>query len=269
MKAAGKFRLFVTDVDAGQVGLLTTIVEDARDPDGGIPAAMALRLRIQNGEITEIEQMVERDPMTAKRIEAMGEPRKAFVTEIPPSERMSRHDIIMTANKYFSGMQMNDGKGDYPFAGDCDRYENGSHTTNVPVPAGKTMPDPKTSTNYSANWSCMQQFKSGLLHFVSRIRDRRFVAVDQERGVVMAIGFFDHMAGDTRTFQTPNGRTVTAGPTQPWTWYICEIFKIHGHEIGPIAALLEHPPYGMNSGWSSYTDGMSDRAQDVTGYVEP
>ncbi|HEX5418734.1 MAG TPA: hypothetical protein VFY39_01925, partial [Gammaproteobacteria bacterium] len=38
MKAAGKFRLFVTDADAGQVGLLTTVVEDARDPNDGIPA---------------------------------------------------------------------------------------------------------------------------------------------------------------------------------------------------------------------------------------
>ena len=30
----------------------------------------------------------------------------------------------------------------------------------------------------------MEQFKSGLLHFVTRIRDRRYVAVDTERGIV-------------------------------------------------------------------------------------
>ncbi len=268
MKAAGKYRLFVTDVPAGQVGLITTVEEDARDPDKSMPAAMALRLKIVDGKIAEIEQMVLRDAMTAKRIEAMGGPRDAFLTAIPQSQRMSRRDLIVTANAYFSGMQRNDGKGNYPFADDCDRYENGAHTTNVKPRAGQQVPDPATATSYSATWTCMQQFKSGLLHFVSRIRDRRFVAVDRERGIVMAIGFFDHMAGDTRTFETPNGRTVTAGPTQPWTWYICEVFKIHNHKIGPIEALLEHPPYGMLSGWSSYADGMSDRPQDVTGYPE-
>jgi hypothetical protein len=268
MKAAGRYRLFVTDVDAGQVGLLTTVVEDSRDPNAGVAAAVALRLKIENGEIAEIEQMVERNEMTAQRIEAMGQPRAAFVTSVPPGERMSRHDIVMTANKYFTGMQQNDGKGDYPFADDCDRYENGGHSTNVPVPSGETRPDPATASNYSSHWTCLEQFRSGLLHFVTRIRDRRFVAVDQERGVVMSIIFFDHMAGSTRTFQRPGGETVTAGPTQPWTWYICEIFKIHDHQIGPIEALLLHPPYGMNSGWSSYTDGLSDRAQDVTGYYE-
>ena len=72
-------------------------------------------------------------------------------------------------------------------------------------------------------WS---QFESGLLHFVTRIRDRRFVAVDEERGIVFSFVFFDHSAGETRTFQTPDGRTVTAGPAQPWTWGIAELFKV-------------------------------------------
>lgn len=268
MKAAGKYRLFVTDVPAGQVALLTTVIEDGRDASTGVAAFAALRLKIEDGKIAEIEQMVERNEMTAQRVEAMGQARAAFTTALPQASRMSRRDIIATANKYFSGMQKNDGKGDYPFADDCDRYENGAHTTNVPLREGATRPDPATASNYSANWTCLEQFKSGLLHFVTRIRDRRYVAVDQERGVVMAIAFFDHMAGDTRTFQKPNGETVTAGPAQPWTWYIAEVFKIHDHKIGPIEALLVHSPYGMNSGWSSYSDGLSDRAQDVTGYYE-
>ena len=119
---------------------------------------------------------------------------------------MSRADLIATANKYFTGMQQNDGKGDYPFAPDCNRIENGMQTTNRPTPAGETRPNPATATNYSAQWSCREQFESGLLHFVTRIRDRRYVAVDEERGLVFAFVFFDHAAGDTRNFTTPNGR---------------------------------------------------------------
>jgi hypothetical protein len=102
------------------------------------------------------------------------------------------------------------------------------------------------------------------LHFVHRIRDRRFVAVDEERGIVFSFVFFDHPGGATRNFTTPNGRAVTAGPAQPWTWQIAELFKIENGQIRQIEAILERSPYGMNSGWSSYEDGMSDRARDVT-----
>lgn len=268
MKSAGKYRLYIADPEAGVIGLLSTVVEDNADPAKGTPAAIALRLKIVNGEITEIEQNVVRDVKAAERIEALGAPRKQFLTAIPTKERMSRHDLVMTANKYFSGMQSNDGKGDYPFAKTCNRIENGMMTTNTPLKEGEKMPDPKTSSMYSAHWSCYDQFKSGLLHFVTRIRDRRYVAVDQERGIVMAFGFFDHEAGDTRTYKIPNGKTVTAGPAQPWTWYLGEVFKVENGKLDQIEAILQRSPYGMLSGWSSYADGMSDIARDVTGVQE-
>jgi hypothetical protein len=264
MKAKGKYRLFVTDVEAGQVALLGTIQEDDRDPAKAAPALIALRLKIENGEIDEIEQFIVRNAEAATRVEARGAPHPMYLAAIPANERMSRADLIKTANMYFSGMQQNDGKGDYPFTDDCNRLENGMQATNVPTPAGQTRPDPKTATNYSGQWSCKEQFQSGLLHFVNRIRDRRFVAVDRERGIVFSFVFFDHSAGATRTFQVPDGRTVTAGPAQPWTWQIAELFKIEKGQIRQIEAILERSPYGMNSGWSSWEDGMSDRARDAT-----
>ena len=263
LHAKGHYRLFVSDVPAGQVAFFGSIEEDNRDPDKGTPALIALRLKVHNQQIAEIEQIVIRDEKTAARVDGLTVNR-AYLEAVPTSERMSRTDLITTANKYFSGMQKNDGKGDYPFAADCNRLENGMQTTNAPTPAGQTRPDPRTSPNYSAQWSCMEQFKSGLLHFVSRIRDRRYVAVDEERGIVFAFGFFDHEAGSTRTFQTPDGRTVTAGPVQPWTWEIAELFKVQGGKIHKIEALLQRSPYGMNSGWSTWAEGMSDKARDVT-----
>jgi hypothetical protein len=265
MKAKGSYRLFVTDVPAQQVTLLTTVVEDDRTPVGGVPALLALRLKIDSGRIREIEQIVVRDAMAAERVEALGRPNPMYRETIPPNRRMSRRDMLETANKYFTGMQLNDGKGDYPFSDDCNRLENGGQSTNAPTPPGQTRPDPATATGYSAQWSCLEQFESGLLHFVNRIRDRRFVAVDEERGLVFSFVFFDHSAGDTRTFKTPNGRTVTAGPAQPWTWGIAELFKVENHEIRQIEAILHRVPYGMNSGWSTYEQGMSDALQDRTG----
>jgi hypothetical protein len=141
-------------------------------------------------------------------------------------------------------MQKNDGKGYYPFTNDCHRIENGMPATNVPVPEGQKRPDPKTAKMYSSSWGCKEQFESGLLGFVTRIRDRRFVAVDRERGIAFAFGFFDH-------------------DNLNWTWQIAELFKIEKGNIRRIEALFHRCPYGMNAGWSTYEQGMSDQIQSI------
>lgn len=267
MKSKGGYRLFVTDVAAQQVTLLTTIAEEDRDPAGSVPALMALRLKIEDdgNRVSEIEQIVVREPEAAARVEAMGEPHPMYLETIPASRRMSRRDMLETANKYFTGMQQNDGQGDYPFADDCHRIENGSAATNAPTPPGQTRPDPATATGYSGQWTCREQFESGLLYFVTRIRDRRYVAVDEERGLVFSFAFFDHSAGETRNFTAPGGREMTAGPAQPWTWGIAELFKVENDQIRHIEAILHQVPYGMNAGWSTWEEGMSDELQDRTG----
>ena len=263
MKAKGDYRLFVTDVPAQQVTVLASIFEDHRDPAQQTPALIALRLRLKEGEITEIEQMVVRDEAAATRVNDMTT-RPGLLATVPANKRMSRAEMVRISDLYFTGMQQNDGRGDYPFADDCDRLENGGRSTNAPTPEGQTRPDPATATGYSGQWSCMEQFESGLIHFVHRIRDRRFVAIDEERGLTFAFAFFDHPGGETRTFQTPDGRTVTAGPVQPWTWYIAEVFKVEDNLIHEIEAYLMRVPYGMNSGWSTWEQGMSDAGRDVT-----
>ena len=278
MTGKGKYRLFVTDPEAGQVACIATIREEGRTEEG-VHSQFALRLKVKNRRITEIETLVVRpdtpmgpsSPASAPRFpngadlyEKMGSPHPLYLETIPPEERMSREALIKVANMYFSGLEKNDGLGEYPFADDCDRVEGGMQTTNVPLREGQTMPDPKTATMYSSNWSCKEQFESGLIHFVWRIRDRRFVAVDRERGIVFSFAFFDHALGKDRTYQTPDGRTVTGGPMEPNSWEIAELFKIENGLIHRIEAIMLPPPYGMNSGWSSYEEGMSSKARDVT-----
>ena len=263
MKTKGDYRILIADVNAGTVGFMGTIGEDHKEPSEFTPALLSLRLRLENGEITEVEQFVARDEGAAKRL-AEATPHFSFTETIPVSERMSREDLITTANKYFSGMQKNDGNGDYPFTDNCNRFENGMQTTNAPVPEGQVRSDPSDASTYSSQWGCREQFESGLLYFVNRIRDRRFVAVDEERGLVFTYVFFDHSGGDTRNGVTPSGRAVKGGPVQPWTWYIAELIKVENGQLRQIEAFLEQSPYGMTSGWSSFEDGMSDVIQDVT-----
>ena len=255
MTSKGSYRMYVADAHAGRVGFLGSLKE------ADVSAMIAVHLRVQGGQITEAETLVQRNDKSGPGFEKIG---YTWLDPIPESERMSREELIRVTDLYFTGMARNDGKGNYPFTDDCNRIENGQHSTNAPTPAGETRPDPKTASRYSGQWGCKEQFESGLLHFVTRIRDRRYVSVDPERGLVFMFTFFDHSAGDTRTFQTPNGRTVTAGPAQPWTWHIAEAFRLEKGKIHQITAIMERVPYGMNSGWSTWEEGMSSKARDIT-----
>jgi hypothetical protein len=286
----GKYRLWVPDTQTGQVAVITTVTEDGAAPGQDIPAMLALRLKVVNRQIAEAEALFVRPaaggggrgaapargaapgngsatrpppPPPAVRLEAMGVPHALFRQPIPPAERMSRADLIRIADMYFTGMQQNDGLGNYPFTDDCERFENASASTNVPVAPGEVRADPKTASVYSSQWGCLEQFKSGLIHFVSRIRDRRYVAVDPEFGLVFSFVFFDHQAGKTRTYTRSDGRVITAGPTSPWTWEIAELFRIEKSRIRRIEAVLTQSPYGQQSGWSAYDESMSDKARDI------
>jgi hypothetical protein len=42
------------------------------------------------------------------------------------------------------------------------------------------------------------------------------------------------------------------------------LFKVEKGKIHQIEAIMERAPYGMNSGWSNFENGLSDRAQDAT-----
>lgn len=270
--ARGTYRFFIDDPEAEQIGFEGTMREANQ------PVILALRLKIFNKQISEIETIVARGQLAetgAANLEKMGAPRKGFLEDVPESERVSRLQYVLTANRYFSGMQKNDGKGDYSFfADDCNRLENGMQTTNnmTPMPglssSGQPRPAPsrkyepsQNPTMYSAGWSCKDQFRSGLLHFVSRIRDRRYRIVDRQKGIVFSFGFFDHEGGDTRNFDTPTGQHVTAGPVVPFTWEIAEIFKVRGGQLHEIEAVLTQSQYGMGSGWSSWEESMSDQPQ--------
>jgi hypothetical protein len=253
MSGKGTYKFYIPDIETQQIAFIGTAREGSPAPGSklgeGTPVAIALRLKILNGLITEAEQIVVRPetnlmgggsgskfPPAAMAIEKVGSPHKVYSEVIPEAERPSREEMIKTANYYFTGLQRNDGKGYYPFTDDCDRLENGMQTTNIP------MEDPETGQ--TVKMGCKEQFEKGLKNVVSRIRDRRFVAVDRERGIVFAFTFFDH--------ENIN-----------WTWEIAELFKVEKGLIRRIEAVFHRCPYGMNSGWSTYEQGMLDQIQSI------
>lgn len=273
----GSYRLFNTDVETGQVVFQGTMREFPSNP-----VIVMIRLKIVNRQIAEIENFVVRDANMAKAVEDRGKPDPLFTATIPAAQQASRAALIQTANAYFSGIEKNDGKGDYPLAPDCVRIQNGIQTTNnsdaakafePPAPAGRggakgkappapAKPKPAPVIDIFA-LGCLDQFKSGYYNFVTRVRDRRFVAVDRERGLVTAILAMDQPSGKYRTFKLADGRDITAGPDKPTTIAVSETFKIEGGKIRRVDAVQLNVPYGMVTGWSEWEDGMSSKAQDI------
>lgn len=236
----GTYKLYFAEPEAGQVGFIGVM----KEWDNLV--IFCLRLKVADGKIAEVEDFVVRDANAAKGLDAMGQPNPLLVTEIPAAERATREELVKTANMYFSGLQNNDGKGVYPFTDDCNRIENATQTTNNP---DRFKSDPSIG-NEIMSLGCAAQFKTGYFRIVTRIRDRRFVIVDRERGLAFAFTFFDH-AGTVKSMTLTDGRIVPATLRHPFTWEVGELFKIEKGKIRFIQAALTQEPYGIKSGWGA------------------
>ena len=256
MSGKGAYKFYIPDVETQQIAFLGTVQEGgrssgakAKDAKPATPTtiAVAIRLKIANNLITEIEQLVIRPeqsltgaaakpaaggfPPTGEAVEKMGTPHPMFAEVIPENRRHSREDLVRIGNYYFDALQRNDGKGYYPFTDDAVRFENGMTSCGLDRD-GNLRPG-----------HCKENMAT-YGPIVSRIRDRRFVAVDRERGIAFAFVYFDH-------------------DNINWTWQMAELFKIEGENIRRIEAIFHRAPYGINSGWSTYEQGMSEERQSV------
>ncbi|HEV2700431.1 MAG TPA: hypothetical protein VGV09_02285 [Steroidobacteraceae bacterium] len=239
----GTYRLTVADPEDHSIGFL------AKGLENGAPVLIGTRLKVMNHQITEMESVVARLSSTTggsafgapKDPSIDGEPRKAFTTDLPVSARRTATQLGDIVNGYFTGLEGNHGDKPPAFAEDCQRLENESPTTNVPVANG-VQPG-------SANLPCAKAFGLGFYREDTRLRNRRILAVDTERGLVYAGVFFDHDA-TVRAYQLKDGRPVKVKNTGPWTWMIQELFEINAAgKISQVEAVLLSVPYGTRPGW--------------------
>jgi len=237
IEAREAYRLVFADPQAGQVGAFVTVKESGRHQ------ILSLRLKVADGKISEIETLVVR-PKTGVVFgapEALTD-KPIFHRALTPSQRRSRAELVRIANSYFEGL-VQATETLTPFDDACQRIENGVVTANNPdVPAGGM-----------AMWKmgCHAQFATHFSQFITRIRERRFPVVDEERGLVYAEGFFDH-AGRMKTQTLADGTVSPVPPDMqvPFTFQIGELFKIQDGKIMRIEALVIPAPYGMKSGWA-------------------
>jgi hypothetical protein len=236
----GDYKLKFADTQSGEVGFYG-VVEETNDKSG-----FALRVKVENRKITEAETVILRindfgsltggpNPFLSQKF--IDKP--ILQQNLAPSERRPRERLISIADGYFDTLQLNDGQLFTEFDAKCERIENGLQTTNNPaMPLGPTTA-----------LGCAEQFKLGNYRYDDRLRARRFPLVDEERGLVLGVGFIDH-SGRLGTYTLTNGKAAESPIRRPHSFYLMELFKIVDGRIRQIEAVFITVPYNMPSPWT-------------------
>jgi hypothetical protein len=240
------FRIYAVDVGAGQVGFYGVMKERDR------PLLIALRLKVVNGQITEIEHVLARN-LRADAVKNLAAPRPEFVTPLPAASRLPRQQMVNIADSYFEAIEHADGKL-APFADDCVRRENGGQTTHNakpvpwPVPLGSKQADDAMA--YIGTLSCSDQFDTHVMDFITRLWPRRHEIVDEELGIVFSFPMFQHRGGTgtIKIYNVPGVDSLPLGGSSS-NLQAGELFKIDRGRITAVEAMGTSLPYGTKSGW--------------------
>jgi hypothetical protein len=210
------------------------------------PSVVFVRLAVRDGLIAEVETVVRRPHERLYDPSTMREPRAIVFEEIPREQRSDAQTLIRAGHQYFDGLERADGS-IIPVTDDCTRYENGTRTVRVR--------DVSHLTGASAHvfpLGVREQIDTGYFSYIDAVRDRRVVAVDEARGLVLMVVVFDHSARRRTVQMRGVGKVELPAYHQvPNSVLIAELFKVRGGLIEHIEAVLEFVPYGMRTGWSA------------------
>jgi hypothetical protein len=216
------FRFDIANTRRGDTGTQTVI----RNADGSKTMHM-LRLKVQNGAITEIET-IKANQGDADRLwgpDQLTAVSPYWKQSIREADRDSYYDLIGAAESYWRAFQTN-GTPNYRKARllpDSTRWENGLQTTGL-VRDGRFN---DTSRGFDEG------------RFIGRnIWDRRYPVVDEERGAVLSIVRFGLKAGaQSQSVATSNDRLVA------------EFFAVKAGYIQEIQAVLFNLPDAKPTNW--------------------
>jgi hypothetical protein len=98
----------------------------------------------------------------------------------------------------------------------------------------------------------LAEFEKRIFSYITRVRDQRFVIVDEAKGLVCGTFLMDvpGRREDFASFPIPFEKLPVHMYT-PHTIMLAELFKIVSGQIREIEALMVNVPLGATSGWSN------------------
>ncbi len=235
-----EFRIDVADPVAGQVGFLGVIEERGR------PTILGARLKVVDGRITEIDHLVVHAgdrPLDRH----LTKPRPAFSQALEAAERSPRSEMLRIANSYYEAIVRDDGSV-APFADECQRRENGGITANDQ----EQTPEEAKADDFSVfrKMRCAEQLSTGVMSYITDIKRRRLLAVDEEKGLVFAFSIFVH-DGEPKVMKIKGVPGISERPNAygPFDLPAAHVFKIRNGRIHEIEAIGYVAGRGVKSGW--------------------
>jgi hypothetical protein len=235
------FKIYVPDPISQEVGLLCVMRANNEPIEAGF------RLKMRHGEIVAVEHLWA-GSLKPANLKNLGTPRPGLLATLPPSQRVSRAEMLKIAGTYYTAVTTADAN-DAPFAADCERHENGIPTTGNPPPA-----TPGRATLGSLG--CAAQLKTHVMDYIKVIEPRRVMIADPETGLVMGFSQFRHpMKENTEEIVGVPGVTSVPMDFKPFDNVALHIFKISGGKIHEIEALGHSGmPYNSPTGWEHFPD---------------
>jgi hypothetical protein len=221
--------LILTDDSTGDV------LWYGRSAEHGQLAYHGLRLKVEDGRISEVESYLGREgtpdlfaPLDGYVLHA------DFNADV--AEPNSRNALITTVDGYFNSKQLNDGTLRTQIADACTQLVNGVNLTQG------------DHVKAQAAQGCKAQLEIGLYKPVERIRARRYPVVDTEKGVVVALTLEDHATRELK-YTTNDGKEHDVDVRYPNTRGRMDLFKIVDGEITRIDGVSVFLPYYIHSLW--------------------
>jgi hypothetical protein len=178
----GDYRVDYLDTEAQQAASHVAFVEDGR------PGLMALRLKIVDGKIAEVETVLNRGAPMALTMP----PVESLWTEPEPAvSRLTRAQLAAETENYLKAVSRSDGALVKFNKKSCARLENGNVMAfgpyDTPVAPLRPVADPNSwmaAVRQTMGMDCAEQLSTGIYAFITSYDGARFPVIDVERQVV-------------------------------------------------------------------------------------
>lgn len=230
------FRIYVPDPVSGQVGFMGVMQE------AGKPVQLALRLKVQQGRITEMEHLIARN-LGERSLGNLQTPRPGLLAPLPAAQRSTREQLLSIGASYYDALDDNDGN-KAPFAEDCVRHENGMQTSTNSAPA-----TPGAMGTLGA-LGCAAQISTGTFTYIDTIDHRRVEIADVETGLVFGLSHFHHsMKQKFVAIKGVPGVEKMDLNINAFDLPAAHIYKVSGGKIHEIEAMGFTTGHNSKTGW--------------------
>ena len=253
-----EFQIYAADPVMQQVACLVMMKENSNQD-----ILLGVRLALRRGKISEVEHHVLKSNEIS--IQNLQKPRPGLVEDIAPEDKTPRDQMLDIGLSYYDALTGEDGTL-APFALECQRRENGGISvggTKEDFPEPKEAPrdfappegaDPEMMKLAKALSlvpnTCEGQITAGVWAYISEIRNRRLLVIDEQKGLAVGFSNFYHDS-KLKTMKLKGVPGVDSIPAFQGTFNMPAIhfFKIKKGKIYDIEATGLVLPYGTKTGW--------------------